>query len=77
MELLLVLIGFVAGGLIGGAITYLSITHKIRKQTVWGAIRLIGVNEETTQYDAGVVWPDVENISKHKYVVLEVTNTQK
>ena len=77
MEVLLVLIGFVAGGLIGGAITYLSIAHKIRKQTVWGAIRLIGVNEETTQYDAGVIWPEPDVIAKHKYVVLEVTTTQK
>lgn len=77
MEVLLLILGIITGGLVTGLTTYLVIINKIRKQTTWGVIRLIGVNDETTQYDAGIVWPEVDDIAAHKYVVLEVVNTQK
>lgn len=77
MTVLLIILGLIIGGIVGFVIAHLAVTRKIRKQTTWGIIRLIGVNDETTQFEAGVQWPEVEDIANHKYVVLEVVNTQK
>lgn len=67
MGLLFGLLGAVIGIVISVVVSCL-----IPKKAVYGTIRLIGLDEETGQFDAGVTWPEVDDIAKSKYVVLEV-----
>ena len=71
--------GFVFG-MVGCAIGILIavITSRLLpKKTVYGTIRLIGVDEETGQYNAAIVWPEVDDIAKSKQVILLVVNNSK